>query len=121
MNAINGLVSKDDKFLLTLMETGELVSLNPDDGKMNSLAKGLANGDGIGVLPDGGYLITSYSGEIYHISFNWGWRLILDSKPDNISQNDSFYYNNVLYVANMNSGSITAWHVTVKLIPSTDF
>lgn len=111
VNALNGLLPDGDNLLLTMMQTGELMSVDLSDGSMTTIGSGIINGDGIGILPGGGYIITSYSGEIYQIKSATETILLLDSKPDKISQNDSYYLNGVLYVANMNSGSVTAWKV----------
>lgn len=116
VNALNGLLPDGDKLLLTMMQTGELMSVDLSDGSMTTIGSGIINGDGIGILPGGGYLITSFSGEIYHIKSATETIQLLDTKPEKISQNDSYYLNGVLYVANINPGSVTAW----KVVKATD-
>ena len=111
MNRINGLLENNGHLLVAVMAEGKLLSVDLDTKAMTVLGGGIINGDGIGILENGGYLITSYSGEIYHIKNENETVLLLDSKPDEIAQNDSYYIGNTLYVANMNPGTVTAWKV----------
>ncbi len=112
MNAINGLLAHGDNLMITIMDEGSLISVDLSDKSMTVLGSGILNGDGIGILPDHSYIITSFTGEIYHVKSKTETKLLLDSKDDEISQNDSYYVNGVLYVANISPGSVTAWKVT---------
>jgi len=93
------------------MRTGELLSIDIETKNIDVVGNGIISGDGIGILEDGSYIITSFTGEIYHIKSMTETDQLLDSKPEKISQNDAYYFGGHLYVANMGNASITAWKV----------
>lgn len=105
---INGLLPHNGNLLVARMGTGDLLSINLSDKSISVVGSGIKNGDGIGVLPNGGYIISAFSGEIYHIKSKDKTHLVLDTKPDGISQNDGYYINGVLYVANLSNNTVTA-------------
>lgn len=111
VKAPNGLLPHNGKLLVTRMRTGELLSIDPETKNIDVVGNGVVSGDGIGVLADGSYIITSFTGEIYHIKSLTETDQLLDSKPEKISQNDAYYFGDHLYVANMGNASITAWKV----------
>ncbi|MDG1857520.1 MAG: hypothetical protein P8I94_00370 [Emcibacteraceae bacterium] len=111
VKSINGLLPHNGKLLVTRMPTGELLSIDPTDKSISVIGSGIIRGDGIGVLPNAGYIITSFSGEIYQIEDADTTHLLLDTKPDEISQNDAYYINGVLYVANLGNNTVTATSV----------
>lgn len=111
VTAINGLLPHNGKLLVSRMRSGELLSIDPYTKDIEVIGQGIVNGDGIGVLADGSYIITSFSGEIYHIKSTTETDQLLDSKPEKISQNDAYYFGGVLYVANMGNDTVTAWKV----------
>ena len=111
IDGINGLLADGDKLLITVMRAGKLLSVNLDDKSMTVLGSGIINGDGIGIMGDGEYTITAFSGEIYHIKNTGETNLLLDTKPEEIAQNDSYLVGDTLYVANISPGSVTAWKV----------
>lgn len=105
---INGLLPHNGNLLVARMGTGDLLSIDLSDNSITVVGSGIKNGDGIGVLPNGGYIISAFSGEIYHIESKDKTHLVLDTKPDGISQNDGYYINGVLYVANLGNNTVTA-------------
>ncbi|MDA9554103.1 hypothetical protein N9R64_06370 [Emcibacteraceae bacterium] len=111
VKAPNGLLPQDGKLLVTRMRTGELLSIDIETKNIDVVGNGIISGDGIGILEDGSYIITSFTGEIYHIKSMTETDQLLDSKPEKISQNDAYYFGGHLYVANMGNASITAWKV----------
>lgn len=111
VTAINGLLPHNGKLLVSRMRSGELLSIDPNTKAIEVIGQGIVNGDGIGVLADGSYIISSFSGEIYHIKSATETDQLLDSKSEKISQNDAYYFGGTFYVANMGNRSITAWKV----------
>lgn len=111
VDGINGLLANGEDLLITVTRAGKLLSVDLDDYSMTEVGAGIINGDGIGILESGGYTITSFTGEIYYIKNETETELLLDSKPDEISQNDSYLIGDTLFVANINPGSVTAWKV----------
>ncbi len=111
IDGINGLLKDGDNLLITVMAEGNLLRVDLNDHSMTEVGQGIINGDGIGILDSGGYTISSHSGEIYHIKNATETDLLLDSKPDGISQNDSTLMGDMLVVANIRPGSVTAWKV----------
>ena len=67
IDGINGLLANGDNLLITIMRAGKLISVDLTEKTMTVIGGGIVNGDGIGILEEGGYTITSFSGEIYHI------------------------------------------------------
>lgn len=111
IDGINGLLADGDNLLITVMRAGKLLSVDLGDKSMTVLGSGIINGDGIGIMGGGEYTITAFTGEIYHIKNTEETNLLLDTKPEEIAQNDSYLIGDTLYVANISPGSVTAWKV----------
>ncbi len=112
---LNGILGLDDgSLLLTTMDKGHLVQLQaPDTGRM--IATGMKNADGVGLVPGGGYLVSSWSGQIHYVSPEGQVTELLNtagaSIPESILQNDLTVFGDVVIVPNMIPGTVTAYQI----------
>ena len=80
-------------------------------GAETVIATGMKDADGIGLVPGGGYLVSSWPGEIYHVSEDGVVTLMIDTKADGILQNDLSVFGDVVIVPNWEPGTVTAWKI----------
>jgi glucose/arabinose dehydrogenase len=107
---INGLLGDGDRLLVATMATGSLFSVAVD-GTITEIASGMENADGIGLVPGGGYLVSSWPGQIHHVSEDGTVTTLLDSSADGILQNDLTEFGEMVIVPNWAPGTVTAWKV----------
>lgn len=83
---INGVLAEDDR-LLALTALG-LVAIDYDTREVSVIAPGAEAGDGL--VPDGrdGYVATSWSGRIYHISAEGETRTVSDTRLMGVNSAD---------------------------------
>ena len=105
---INGILGDGDRLLISTMTEGKLIDLR-GPGAETVIATGMKDADGIGLVPGGGYLVSSWPGEIYHVSEDGVVTLMIDTKADGILQNDLSVFGDVVIVPNWEPGAVTAW------------
>ncbi len=107
---INGLLGDGDRLLVTTMTDGKLIAYRgPDDESL--IATGMKDADGVGLVPGGGFLVSSWPGEIHHVSEDGFVTLMIDTKADGILQNDLSVFGDVVIVPNWEPGTVTAWKI----------
>lgn len=84
----NGLLYYEDHLLMVGSNSNKLFKINLESKEMLQLADSLGKADGIVALSAGGYLVSNWQGEIYHISKNLKRTKILDTKNDKINSAD---------------------------------
>lgn len=109
---INGILGDGDRLLIATMTEGKLVEYR-GEGSERVIATGMKDADGIGLIPGSGYLVSSWPGEIHHVSEEGAVTLLVDTKPEGIQQNDLNVYGDIVIVPNWAQGTVTAW----KIIP----
>ena len=78
--------------LVTTMAEGDLLSIDWSDKSITRLATGMINADGLGVRPDGSFLVSSYPGQIWHAQTDQTARKLLDtSGAAGINHNDTLF------------------------------
>lgn len=107
---INGLLGDGDRLLVATMATGSLFSVSADGG-VTEIATGMENADGVGLVPGGGYLLSSWPGQIYHVGEDGTVTTLLDSEADGIMQNDLTEFGDTVILPNWAPGTVTAWKV----------
>lgn len=108
---INGLLGDGDRLLIATMAEGLLIEMRgPEDEEI--LARGMTNADGIGLVPGGGYLVSSWPGEIHYVSQDGQVTTLQDTQEQGILQNDLSVFGDVVIVPNWMPGTVTAWRVT---------
>jgi hypothetical protein len=109
---INGILGDGDRLLIATMADGKLIDYR-GPGEETVIATGMKDADGIGLIPGGGYLVSSWPGEIYHVGEDGTVTKVVDTKADGILQNDLNVYGDIVIVPNWEPGTVTAW----KIIP----
>ncbi len=80
-------------------------------GGWREIASGMTDADGIGVLPGGGWLVSSWPGEIHHVSADGAVTSVLNTREAGILQNDLTLFGDLVIVPNWEPGTVTAWRV----------
>ena len=105
---INGILGDGERLLITTMAEGKLIEMRGVDSQ-TLLATGMKDADGIGLVPGGGYLVSSWPGEIHHVGADGTVTLLADTRADSIEQNDLSVFGDVVIVPNWKPGTVTAW------------
>ncbi|MEQ9506665.1 MAG: hypothetical protein RLO80_10385 [Hyphomonas sp.] len=112
-DGINGILGDGDRLLIATMTEGKLIEYRgPESEKV--IASGMKDADGIGLVPGGGYLVSSWPGEIHHVSEEGTVTLLVDTKPQGILQNDLNIYGDIVIVPNWEPGTVTAWKIVAE-------
>ncbi len=109
-DGINGILGDGDRLLIATMTEGKLIDYR-GPGSETVIASGMKDADGIGLVPGGGYLVSSWPGEIHHVSEDGTVTLLVDTKPEGIQQNDLNVYGDIVIVPNWAQGTVTAWRI----------
>jgi hypothetical protein len=107
---INGILGDGDRLLITTMTKGDLIAMQ-GPGSETVIATGMKDADGVGLVPGGGYLVSSWPGEIHHVGEDGAVTLLVDTKTDKILQNDLNVYGDIVIVPNWEPGTVTAWKI----------
>jgi hypothetical protein len=109
---VNGLLGDADRMLVSTMTAGDLLSVDADRN-VSRIATGMEDGDGIGLVPGGGYLVSSWPGQVHYAGEDGTVTTLLDTTGDEtpITQNDLTVFGDVVIVPNLRNGSVTAWKV----------
>ncbi|MBU2142893.1 MAG: hypothetical protein KKI00_08150, partial [Alphaproteobacteria bacterium] len=107
---VNGVLGDGDRILVSTMTAGSLLSVTPE-GVITEIATGMINGDGIGIVPGGGYLVSSWSGQIHYVGEDGAVTKLLDTEEEGIQQSDLTEFGDVVIVPNWTPGTVTAWKV----------
>tara|TARA_R110000782_G_scaffold124977_1_gene216591 strand:+ start:47 stop:910 length:864 start_codon:yes stop_codon:yes gene_type:complete len=109
---INGVLGDGDRLLVSTMDTGSLFSVTAD-GTITEIATGMINADGIGLVPGGGYLVSSWPGQVHYVAEDGTVTTLIDTTGDEtpILQNDLKIFGDTVIVPNWQPGTVTAWRV----------
>lgn len=107
---VNGLTPLGDRLLIATMRSGSLFETH-GDGDLTEIAKGMENADGIGVLDNGGYVVSSWPGHIWHVSKTGKTTEILNTTDKPIYQNDLTRVEDLIIVPNWQPGTVSAWRI----------
>lgn len=110
LGGLNGLLPQGDTLLAATMGAGQLVSISGDQ-TVTEIATGMENADGIAILDDGSYLVSSWPGRIWHVATDGRVVSLLNTEPGEIYQNDLTRVGDLIIVPNWKPGSVTAWRV----------
>ncbi|GAB5459122.1 MAG: hypothetical protein Hens3KO_21520 [Henriciella sp.] len=111
LNGTNGLLADGDNMLIATMGGGGLLLSTSWDGTLTEIARGMDNADGIAMLDDGSYLVSSWSGKIWHVIEDGSIMALVDTEAEGILQNDLTRSGNLIIVPNMGSDTVTAWRL----------
>nr|WP_070961450.1 hypothetical protein [Hyphomonas sp. Mor2] len=110
LGGVNGLWPDGDRLLIATMSSGSLFQTD-GSGDLNEIATGMRNADGIAVLDDGSYLVSSWPGQIWHVSTEGETTELHNTVEDTIYQNDLTRVGDLIIVPNWKPGSVTAWRI----------
>ncbi len=110
LGGLNGLLPQGDTLLAATMSAGQLVSISGDQ-TVTEIASGMPDADGIAILDDGSYLVSSWPGRIWHVGTDGRVVSLLNTEPGEIYQNDLTRVGDLIIVPNWKPGSLTAWQV----------
>jgi len=114
LDGVNGLLGDGDRMLVSTMTSGSLLEATASGG-WRAIASGMRDADGIGIVSDaagGGYLVSSWPGEIHYVSANGEVATILNTRAAGVLQNDLTIFGDTVIVPNWEPGTVTAWRLT---------
>lgn len=107
---VNGILGDGDRLLVATMVSGTLYSVS-DSGELTELARGMENADGIGLVPGGGYLVSSWPGQIHYAPGDGTFTTLSDTVEAGIMQNDLSMFGDIVISPNWVPGTVTAYRV----------
>lgn len=107
---INGIRGDGDRLLISTMTEGKLIEWRGADSE-RLIAAGMVDADGIGLIPGGGYLVSSWPGQIHYVSGEGAVTTLVDTKEQGILQNDLSVFGEIVIVPNWEPGTVTAWRI----------
>lgn len=110
LDGVNGLLGSGDKLLISTMTTGTLYQAD-SDMTLTVIADGMVDADGIGIVEGGGWLVSAWRGDIFSVSPEGDVTKLLDTREDEILQNDLSVFGDIVIVPNWQPGTVTAWQV----------
>lgn len=108
---VNGLLGDGERMLISTMTTGSLFSVTAE-GELTEIASGMENADGIGLVPGGGYLVSSWPGQIHYVGEDGAVTTLFDEP---VSQNDLTVIGDTVIVPNWRQNTVTMWTVGREL------
>lgn len=110
IDGVVGILGDGHRMLLTTEANGDLIEAT-SPGEFTILASGMKNAHGLGHVPGGGYMVSSDPGEIFFISDDGEIVSLLNTRADNIQQNDLSVFGDLVVVPNKEPGTVTAWSI----------
>jgi hypothetical protein len=110
LSGVNGLLGQEDRLIVSTMTRGLLLSVDAD-GKIEELASGMVDADGIAALGRGSFLVSSWTGRIWYVGPDGTKISILETEAEGINQNDLTGVGDLIVVPNWSPGTVTAWRV----------
>ncbi len=112
LRGVNGLTGAGDRMFVSTMTSGSLFEATASGG-WRTIATGMQNADGIGVIAGkrGGFLVSSWPGKIHYVSKKGAVTTIVDTAAEKIFQNDLTMIDGLIVVPNWEPQTVTAWRV----------
>ncbi len=107
---VNGLTPDGDRLLIATMRSGSLYETR-GARDLTEIASGMENADGIAVLDDGSYLVSSWPGQIWRVSTTGETIELSNTVDEAIYQNDLTRVGDLIIIPNWQPGTVTAWRV----------
>ncbi len=108
---INGLQPHNGQLLITTMDKGELLSLDIGKQSIEVLAGNMKNADGITPVTGGGYIVSSWPGQLFYISDDGESTELLNTTEDKKYMNDFMLLGDILLIPNWQPGSLSAYQL----------
>jgi len=113
LGGVNGLQMDGNRLLVTTMSAGELLSINLETKAITVIGTGMENADGIGILADGSFIISSWPGQLWH-SGGLSPTLLQDTTGDTPTlMNDILLSGEMLITPNWVPGTVRGYGIQV--------
>lgn len=109
--SINGLLPEPARLVVTTM-AGRLLAIDYATAKIDVLAEGLGDADGVASLGDGRYLVSEWPGLMHVVSPDGSHANIMDTKAEKRLLNDFLLVGDTLYQPHWDPGEMSAYRVT---------
>lgn len=109
LKGVNGLTPDGDRLLVSTMTSGSLYEVT-EAMELNQIATGMKNADGVGRIDDG-YLVSSWPGQVWHVTEDGAVSQVMNTQAQGILQNDLTVFGDTVIIPNWLPGSVTAWSV----------
>lgn len=96
---VNGLWPDGERLLIATMNSGSLLETR-GARDLTEIASGMSNADGIAVLDDGSYLVSSWPGQIWHVSVEGETTELHNTVDIPVFQNDLTRIGDMIIVPN---------------------
>ncbi|NWG92799.1 MAG: hypothetical protein HXY21_09875 [Parvularculaceae bacterium] len=107
---VNGLLGVGDRLYVSTMSGGYLFEATAAGG-WREIASGMIDADGIGLVPGGGFLVSSWPGEIHYVADDGAVSSLLNTRDAGVLQNDLTMFADIVIVPNWMPGTVTAWRI----------
>lgn len=107
---VNGLLADGDRLLISTMKSGALIEATASGGS-REIATGMLDADGIGLAPGGGYIVSSWPGQIHFVAEDGAVSTLLDTRDTQTLQNDVSVFGDIVIAPNWLPGTVTAWRL----------
>ena len=108
---LNGLLPETDRLLVTTMDRGEVIAIDWDSQALTVLAGELSNADGIAQAPGGGYFVSQWPGQVWHLDAGRVASPVFDREADGVLMNDLVVVGDLLVVPHWAPGRVSAWRI----------
>lgn len=117
LKGINGLHVDGKRLLIATMSAGELLSMDIKTKEITVIAGGMEDADGIKILADGSYFMSSWPGRLFHVSKGGTTTLLQDTREQKLNMNDFELEGDIAYMANYGSNTVQAIKLTQSKMP----
>ncbi|MBT1701688.1 SMP-30/gluconolactonase/LRE family protein [Chryseosolibacter indicus] len=114
VEAPNGLLAEGNKLLMLSFAAKTFNTIDVASKQVTKQADGISNADGIEALGDGGYLVSSWDGEITHVGADFKTTSVLTLRADSVNSADIEYIQdkNLLLVPTFFKNTVRAYEVS---------
>ncbi|WP_133162250.1 hypothetical protein [Hyphococcus luteus] len=110
LGKVNGVLGAGETLYAVTMDTGSLYVVDAQ-GRLTEIANGMMTADGVGLVEDDGWLVSTVVGEIFYVSPEGEPTKLIDTREAGISQNDLNVYGDIAIAPNWRPGTVTAWKI----------
>jgi outer membrane protein assembly factor BamB len=110
LSSINGLWLEDDRMLTVTMD-GNFAAIGLDGRNVELLGTGLGNGDALTSDGQGEYLSSEWPGQIYQLSPDGSFEVLVDSREADIYVNDFYRVGELLIIPHWQPGEVSGWRI----------
>lgn len=109
LGGVNGLLGDGERMLITTMRSGSIYETGPQK-TLTQVTAGIIDADGIGLAP-GGYLTSAWRGDIFYVTTDGEKTKFIDTRDEEILQNDLSVFGDLVIVPNWQPGTVTGWRI----------